>query len=458
MHIHFIAIGGAAMHSLAIALQQSGNTVSGSDDEVFDPAKSQLLKAGLLPEQAGWFPERITPDLNAVILGMHARDDNPELKKALELGIRVYSYPEFLYRETADKTRVVVAGSHGKTTITAMIMHVLRYNGYLFDYMVGSRLDGFDNMVNLSKDTRIAVFEGDEYLASCIDRRPKFHLYQPQVALVSGIAWDHINVFPTWEGYVDQFRIFMNSIPAEGYLVYCAEDEALKALTESTDIRARKEAYSTPEYTIDQGVSCIRHEGVSWPLRVFGRHNMQNIAGARLVCRKLGLSDDQFFNAIGHFNGAGKRLQLLGQNKQTSVFLDFAHSPSKVRATVKAVREQFTGRRVVACLELHTFSSLNRSFLSQYAHTLDGADRAAVFYNPETIKHKRLEMISGEEVQQAFAGSDLQVFTGRADLESWIYENTGENTVLLLMSSGTFSGMNFKELSDNLLRKNLNGD
>lgn len=453
MRIHFIAIGGAAMHSLAIALQQNGNKVSGSDDEIFDPAKSQLLKAGLLPEQFGWFPERITPDLEAVILGMHAREDNPELKRALELGIRAYSYPEFLYRETADKTRVVVAGSHGKTTITAMIMHVLRYNGLLFDYMVGSRLEGFDNMVSLSKNTPIAVFEGDEYLASCIDRRPKFHLYQPQVALVSGIAWDHINVFPTWEGYVDQFRIFMKSMPAGGYLAYCAEDDELKNLAESTDITVRKEAYSTPGYTIEQGVSCIRHEGVSWPLRVFGRHNMQNIAGARLVCRRLGLSDEQFFNAIGHFNGAGKRLQLLGRKGQTSVFLDFAHSPSKVMATVKAVREQFTGHRLVACLELHTFSSLNKNFLSQYAHTLDGADRAAVFYNPETIKHKRLEMISGGEVLQAFGGKDLQVFTGRSELETWIQENTGEQTVLLLMSSGTFSGMDFKELSESILRR-----
>jgi UDP-N-acetylmuramate: L-alanyl-gamma-D-glutamyl-meso-diaminopimelate ligase len=453
MRIHFIAIGGAAMHSLAIALQQNGNSVTGSDDEVFDPAKTRLQIAGLLPEESGWFPGRITPRIDAVILGMHAREDNPELKKALELGIRVYSYPEFLYRETAEKTRVVVAGSHGKTTITAMIMHVLRYNGYRFDYMVGSGLEGFDNMVSLSGDTRIAVFEGDEYLASCIDRRPKFHLYQPQVALVSGIAWDHINVFPTWEGYVDQFRIFMKSMPAGGYLVYCAEDKELKVLAESTDIQVGKEAYKTPDYTIEQGVSCIRHEGKAWPLRVFGRHNMQNIAGARLVCLRLGLRDEQFFNAIVHFSGAGKRLQLLGRKGQTSIFLDFAHSPSKVMATVMAVREQFTGSRVVACLELHTFSSLNHSFLSQYAHTLDGADRAAVFYNPETIRHKRLEMLSGEEVQQAFAGRDLRVFTERTELESWIRENTLEKTVLLLMSSGTFSGMDFKELSDNLLRR-----
>jgi UDP-N-acetylmuramate: L-alanyl-gamma-D-glutamyl-meso-diaminopimelate ligase len=453
MRIHFIAIGGAAMHSLAIALQQNGNTVTGSDDEIFDPAKTQLLGAGLLPAQAGWFPEKITTDLDAVILGMHARDDNPELKRALALGVRVYSYPEFLYRETAEKTRVVVAGSHGKTTITAMIMHVLRYNGYRFDYMVGSRLDGFDNLVSLSTDTRIAVFEGDEYLASCIDRRPKFHLYRPQVALVSGIAWDHINVFPTWEGYVDQFRIFMKSLPEDGYLAYCAEDSELKVLAESTDMTVNREPYGTPGYIIDKGVSCMKHDGKHWPMKVFGRHNMQNIAGARLVCRRLGLSDDQFFSAIVHFSGAGKRLQLLGRKGQTSVFLDFAHSPSKVMATVKAVREQFAGHRLVACLELHTFSSLNRSFLSQYAHTLDEADRTAVFYNPETIRHKRLEMISGEEVQQAFGSSNLQIFMERTELETWIQDHTGEQTVLLLMSSGTFSGMDFKELCESILRR-----
>lgn len=452
MKIHFIAIGGAAMHSLAIAMQHRGNHVTGSDDEIFDPAKSQLEKAGLLPSAYGWFPDRITADLDAVILGMHAHGDNPELKKALELGLKVYSYPEFLYHETMDKTRVVIAGSHGKTTITSMVMYALRHNGYQFDYMAGSRLEGFDNMVGLSPDARIAVFEGDEYLSSCLDPRPKFHLYQPQIALISGIAWDHINVFPTWEGYVDQFRIFICNMPEGSHLVYCSEDAELKALAEKENPHVNKEPYSTPDYYLDKETSYIRRGDRSYPLMVFGRHNMQNLEGARRICSRLGLTDDQFFSAMTNFGGAGKRLQLLGRNERTAIYLDFAHSPSKVEATVKAVREQFSDRRMVACLELHTYSSLNRKFLDFYRHTLDGADDCAVFYNPETILHKRLSMISKEEVFTALDKKNLEVFTDKNELESWIYASAGDNTVILLMSSGTFSGINFKELSDNILR------
>ncbi len=452
MKLHFIAIGGAAMHSLAIAMQQRGNRVSGSDDEIFDPAKAQLEKAGLLPSGYGWFPDRINADLDAVILGMHAHSDNPELKKALEMNIKVYSYPEFLYHETMDKTRVVIAGSHGKTTITSMVMHALRYNGHQFDHMVGSRLEGFDNMVSLSPDTRIAVFEGDEYLSSCLDPRPKFHLYQPQIALISGIAWDHINVFPTWEGYVDQFRIFISNMPEGSNLVYCSEDAELKALAEKVNPRISKEPYTTPDYYLDRETSYIRRGDRSYPLMVFGRHNMQNMEGARRICSRLGLTDDQFFGAMTNFGGAGKRLQLLGRNERTAIYLDFAHSPSKVEATVKAVREQFSDRRMIACLELHTYSSLDRKFLDFYRHTMDGADDCAVFYNPETILHKRLRMISKEEVFEALDKKNLQVFTDKNELESWIYATAGDNMVLLLMSSGTFSGINFKELSDNILR------
>jgi UDP-N-acetylmuramate: L-alanyl-gamma-D-glutamyl-meso-diaminopimelate ligase len=451
MRIHFIAIGGAAMHSLAIALKQKGHEVTGSDDEVFDPARSQLMKAGLLPAEVGWFANKITPTLDAVILGMHAPKDNPELQRALELGISIYSYPEFLYRETAGKTRVVIAGSHGKTTITAMVMHVLQHHGYHFDYMVGSRLDGFENMVSLSHDNNIAVFEGDEYLSSCLDPRPKFHLYQPQIALVSGIAWDHINVFPTWENYVEQFRIFIDNMPAGGYLVYCHEDAELKALAEGSNPLLQKEGYGSPEYHIENGVSCIRHDNTLYPMQVFGRHNMQNIQGALLICRKLGLNDRQFFEAIVHFKGAGKRLQLLGKMGKTAVFLDFAHSPSKVEATVKATKELFTGQKLVACLELHTFSSLNKKFLDHYSHTLDQADEAMVFFNPQTILHKRLEMIAAKDVEKAFNKPGLKVFTDRNELEAYLHHKHWENTVLLLMSSGNFSGINFKNLTDHLL-------
>ena len=446
MRIHFIAIGGAAMHSLAIALHRKGYRVTGSDDEIFEPALSRLGNAGLLPEGEGWNPERIRSDLDAVILGMHAHADNPELQKALELGIRIFSYPEFLYHETVHKTRVVIAGSHGKTTITSMVMHVLRASGYTFDYMVGSRLEGFDNMVSLDPDNQIAVFEGDEYLSSCLDQQPKFLLYQPQIALISGIAWDHINVFPTWENYVDQFRIFIRNMPGSGCLVYCKEDAMLASLVKETQTGVVRIPYETPAYEIEQEGVCITHEGIKYYMQVFGRHNMQNIQGARLICNQLGIADPVFYKAISSFRGAGRRLQLLGENGSTGIFLDFAHSPSKVEATVKAVKEQFPGRRLVACLELHTYSSLNKAFLDHYRHTLDAADEALVFYNPETIRHKRLEMVSPEEIMKAFDRAGLQVYTEKEKLENRLREDNWQNTVLLLMSSGNFSGMDMKAL------------
>ena len=451
MKLHFIAIGGAAMHSLAIALHRKGYQISGSDDEIFEPARSQLESAGLLPEEVGWAPERIKDDLDAVILGMHAHRDNPELQKAIEQGIRIFSYPEFLYHETAHKTRVVIAGSHGKTTITSMVMHVLRACGYKFDYMVGSRLEGFDNMVSLDPDNGIAVFEGDEYLSSCLDKRPKFLLYQPQIALISGIAWDHINVFPTWENYVDQFRVFIRNMPVNGCLVYCSEDAMLASLVKETNTGMIVIPYETPAYEIEKEVVCITHAGIKYCMQVFGRHNMQNVQGARLICNQLDIDDPAFFSAIVSFKGAGKRLQLLGEKESTSVFLDFAHSPSKVEATVKAVKEQFSGRRLLACLELHTYSSLNKAFLDHYRHTLDAADEAVVFYNPDTIRHKRLEMISPEEVIRAFGREGLHVYSEKEKLEDRLRSCDWQNAVLLLMSSGNFSGIDMKALTEALL-------
>jgi UDP-N-acetylmuramate: L-alanyl-gamma-D-glutamyl-meso-diaminopimelate ligase len=451
MRIHFIAVGGAAMHSLAIAMKLKGHNVTGSDDEIFDPAKTQLAKHNLLPDDSGWHPERISTALDVVILGMHAHNDNLELKRALELGVKVYSYPEFLYYETANKTRVVIAGSHGKTTITSMVMHVLRHHSFRFDYMVGSRLEGFDNMVSLSAENPIAIFEGDEYLSSCIDPTPKFHLYQPQIALISGIAWDHINVFPTWEEYVRQFSLFIEKMPDTGYLVYCNEDMALKELGETINPALKKEAYHTPSYYINDGVFCIKHEKEIYPMAIFGKHNMQNIEGARKICKKLGVSDTQFYEAIMHFKGAGKRLQLLGQDESRTIFLDFAHSPSKVDATVNAARELYPQRKLIACLELHTYSSLNKEFLGHYLHTLDKADEAIVFYNPETIVHKRLAMISPDEVMLAFDKNGLKVFTSKDTLEKEIIRNSGGNTVLLLMSSGNFSGIDFQVLTRQVL-------
>ena len=439
------------MHSLAIALHRKGYRVTGSDDEIFEPARSRLAGAGLLPGEEGWHPERIMAGLDAVILGMHARRDNPELQRALDLDIRVYSYPEFLYHETANKVRVVIAGSHGKTTITSMVMHVLRECGRKFDYMVGSAVEGFDNMVSLDPGNPVAVFEGDEYLSSCLDPRPKFLLYQPQVALVSGIAWDHINVFPTWENYVDQFREFIRNIPGDGYLVYCGEDGMLAKVAGETNPGLTKIPYETPGYEIWEEGVCIRCGEKNYVMQVFGRHNMQNIEGARHICNRLGISDHDFYSAISSFRGAGRRLQLLGEKGRTAVFLDFAHSPSKVEATVKAVREQFPGRRLVACLELHTFSSLNKAFLDHYRHTLDAADKAIVFYNPDTIRHKRLEDIVPEEVMEKFATPGLIVYITKDDLEKHLYAEGWENAVLLLMSSGTFSGMDVKALAGKIL-------
>lgn len=451
MRIHFIAIGGAAMHSLAIALQRKGNTITGSDDEIFDPARARLSKAGLLPEQYGWFPERVTADLDCVILGMHALRDNPELNRALETGVTVYSYPEFLFNRTQRKTRVVIAGSHGKTTITSMVMHVLKSAGVSFDYMVGSGLEGFENTVNLDEGNNIAVFEGDEYLSSCLDRRPKFHVYKPQIALISGIAWDHINVFPTREEYGDQFRIFMENIPSGGCLVYCDEDAELKSLAGMVHQDILKLPYEAPAYYIDEGATWLEHEGVKYEMQVFGHHNMQNMQGAKLVCNQLGISDSRFYEAIMNFRGAGKRLQLLGKKEKTSVFLDFAHSPSKVEATVRAVKEQYPGSKVIACLELHTYSSLTRQFLVNYRSTLDAADEALVFFDPGTVLHKRLEMISQADIIDAFQRKDLKVFSVKDELEIFLLSGIYENAVLLLMSSGNFSGIEFRKLTDKIL-------
>jgi UDP-N-acetylmuramate: L-alanyl-gamma-D-glutamyl-meso-diaminopimelate ligase len=376
---HFIAIGGAAMHNLALALHQKGFNITGSDDEIAEPSLSRLKNAGLLPEKMGWFPEKITTEIDAVILGMHARADNPELLKAQELGIRIYSYPEYLYEFSKNKKRVVIGGSHGKTTITAMILHVLKSVGRNFDYMVGAKLEGFETMVRLSDDAQLIILEGDEYLSSPIDRRPKFHLYKADIALLSGIAWDHINVFPTYEDYVKQFQTYVDQVPDKGALIYCKEDKEVVRVVEQSASKCRKIAYGVPKHKIKNGItSLVMKDGFALPMEVFGHHNLMNIEGARLVCRKLGLSDQQFYQWIYSFKGAARRLELLARNNRTAVFKDFAHSPSKLKATTEAVKQQFGGRKIIACMELHTFSSLNENFLSLYAGSMDTADEAIV--------------------------------------------------------------------------------
>ncbi|HIA05985.1 MAG TPA: peptidoglycan synthetase [Flavobacteriales bacterium] len=452
MNVHFIAIGGSAMHNLAIALSRKGYQVSGSDDEIFEPSKGRLEKQGILPAAIGWDVSSISEDLDAVVLGMHARADNPELLRAQELGLHICSYPEYLYEQTRDKQRVVIGGSHGKTTITAMILHVLQFHNIDCDYMVGAQLDGFDCMVRLTDEAPIALFEGDEYLSSPIDRRPKFHLYQPEIALLSGIAWDHINVFPTFEIYLEQFRIFMEEIPAMGALVYCEEDKDLRNLLDHTQLMAEAIPYGIPAHYIEDGITFLTSDGKdNTGLSIFGKHNLMNLNGARLVCEKLGVSNDSFLEAISSFRGASNRLELVKRSVHKIMFKDFAHSPSKVGATVTAVREQFLNHHLAACLELHTFSSLNEEFLMEYQGTMLKADEAIVYFNPHTIEHKRLEPITEGQVRSAFGGGNLKVFTDSGELTHYLGRFDHEKQVFLMMTSGNFDGVDFETLAEEVI-------
>lgn len=451
MRVHFIAIGGSAMHNLAIALHLKGFDVTGSDDEVFEPSKSRLAKHGLLPQKEGWDESNISADLDAIILGMHAREDNLELRKARELGLKIYSYPEYLYEQTKDKTRVVIGGSHGKTTTTAMVMHVLKNLDKDFDYMVGAQLDGFDTMVRLTEDASIAVFEGDEYLSSPIDLTPKFHWYKPQVAMLTGIAWDHMNVFPTWENYVSQFQKFALSMPDKAKLVYFNGDEELVKLANDQQHRLDMQPYSTLPYENRNGQVVVLWGDREYPMSVFGDHNLQNMNGARMLCNQLGIPDHDFLTAMQSFKGAAKRLQLLERNGHTNIYLDFAHSPSKLQATTTAMKQQFVNRQLIAVMELHTFSSLNKDFLPQYKHTMGYADKAVVFYNPEVIRHKRLPDISKEDVYKAFDQEGLLVMTEPEELVAWLGEQDLKETNLLIMTSGNFSGVDIKKLAEGLI-------
>ena len=446
--VHFIAIGGSAMHNLAIALHQQGFEVTGSDDEIFEPSRSRLDRLGLLPGRLGWHPEDITPDIDAVILGMHARIDNPELKRAQELGIPVFSYPAYFHERTKDKTRVVIGGSHGKTTITSMVVHELRHAGVEFDYLVGAQLDGFDCMVKLSDTSRVAIIEGDEYLASALQPVPKFHLYAPHIAVISGIAWDHINVFKTFEGYVDQFREFTRRIMPGGKLVHCVEDAIVVDVVNDAPEGVARIPYGVPRHRIVDGTTCLLAPGKEVPLRIFGRHNLQNLEAARHVCHQLGISDSVFYDSIATFHGAAKRLERLADVPGRTVFKDFAHSPSKLKATVEAVREQFPGHELVACMELHTYSSLSETFLDQYAGCMDDADRAIVFYDPHAVQLKRLPPIPPERIQRAFARADVQVLNEPVAVMGAVRPAQGREAVLLMMSSGNFGGLDLQALSE----------
>lgn len=448
MRTHFIAIGGAAMHNLALALHNKGYHVTGSDDAIFEPSKSRLDKKGLLPQEMGWFPEKITTDIEAIILGMHAKADNPELLKAQELGLKIYSYPEFLYEQSKNKTRVVIGGSHGKTTITSMILHVMHFHDIEVDYMVGAQLEGFDTMVHLTYKNDFIVLEGDEYLSSPIDRRPKFHLYQPNIALLSGIAWDHINVFPTFDNYVEQFEIFVNQITRGGILVYNEEDEVVKKVAENTENTIRRLPYQTPSYTVEDGVTLLDTPEGAMPIEVFGAHNLNNLAGAKWICQNMGVDEADFYEAIATFKGASKRLEKIAEGKGKVAYKDFAHSPSKVSATTKAVKSQYPDRKLVACLELHTYSSLNAEFLKEYQGALDAADVAVVFYSPDAVKIKQLEEVTYDQIAQSFQREDLIIYTNPKEFKDFLFSQNFDNSTLLLMSSGNYGGLDFEEVKE----------
>ncbi len=448
MRIHLIAIGGAAMHNLAIALHKKGFHVTGSDDVVYEPSKTRLANYGLLPDVMGWDINRITQEIDVVILGMHARVDNPELLKAQELGLKIYSYPAYIYEQAKDKVRVVIGGSHGKTTITSMILHVLNHYQRDFDYLVGAQLAGFDTMVKITDSAPVMIIEGDEYLASPIDRRPKFHLYHANIAVISGIAWDHINVFPTFEDYILQFAKFIDTITPKGALIYCAEDLELKSMVEKSDADVLKIPYAIPAHRLENGITYLLPQQTK--LSVFGDHNLMNLNAAKLVCAQLDINEEQFNTAIASFSGAAKRLELLGTVNQTNVYKDFAHSPSKLKATIQAVKSQFTDRKLVAMIELHTFSSLNKNFLNEYKDSMKAADVPIVYIDEQTFVQKRMEPLTAEDIKRAFGNDQILFFNDPVALAAYLKHLNFAATNLLLMSSGNYAGLDLLKLADQL--------
>lgn len=439
------------MHNLAIALCKKGYQVTGSDDEIFEPAKSRLERYGLLPKTIGWNPDLIDENINAVILGMHAKEDNPELIKAKQLGLKIYSYPEYLYEISSSKIRVVVGGSHGKTSITAMILHALQALNVKTDYMVGAMLEGFEVMVKVEDDSKYMVLEGDEYLSSTLDRRPKFHLYKPDIAIINGIAWDHINVFPTFENYVEQFKIFSDKIENGGRLIYFDGDENIRNIAANVRNDIKTMPYNGLNFRVENGKTIVVNGDKEYPMLVFGRHNMINMNAAMLACESLGINRDSFLETMQSFKGAAKRLELLASNDTKAIYTDFAHSPSKLKATIEAVKEQYPNRKLVACMELHTFSSLSKNFLEQYKGCMNKADKALVYYNHHAIELKRLEELSIELVEKAFDKEGLKVTTDSSEFVQFVKQNAEDNTNILIMSSGNFGGVNIKQLAEEVI-------
>ena len=439
MNIHLIAIGGSVMHNLAIALHKNGNQITGSDDEIFEPSKSRLKKYNILPKRSGWFPEKITKNIEYIILGMHAKKDNPELLKAKKLNLPIYSFPEYIYKESINKKRIVIGGSHGKTSITAMILHVLKKLEVECDYLVGAQLEGFETMVKISKNSSLIILEGDEYLSSAIDKRPKFHLYKPHIGVISGIAWDHINVFPTFDIYIEQFKIFKELVKET--LIYFKEDKKLINIINKKN-NCKTIGYNTPSHKIINGKTIIN----GFKLNFFGEHNLQNLNAALLVCQELGISKKLFFESISSFKGASKRLELIKENKHTSIYKDFAHSPSKLKATIKSVKQQFPNRKLVSCMELHTFSSLNKKFLKEYSNSMDDTDIGIVYFNKKTIKNKKLNLISKKEVIDSFKRKDLKVFNDSNLLKDFLNSLSWKQKNLLMMSSGNFNNLDLNKI------------
>lgn len=431
------------MHNMAMALHKKGFEVTGSDDEIYEPAKSRLEKYGLLPIQMGWNANSITKDIDAIVLGMHARKDNPEMLRAQELGIKIYSFPEYMFEQTNNKKRIVIGGSHGKTSTTAMIMFVLKYHNIEFDYLVGSMIEGFETMVGLSEKSKIAVFEGDEYLTSALDPRPKFHVYKADVGIITGVSWDHINVFPTYENYLEQFRIFIKELPANGQLIYCADDESVKNVCENTPTKAQLIPYTTPKNIVENGITFITENDEKIPLKVFGKHNLQNMMAAKNACAYAGINDEKFYEAIQSFKGTANRLETLTEDANSIIYRDFAHAPSKLKATINAVKNLYPERKLIAVYELHTFSSLNKEFLPHYKNSMMEADVKAVLFSKHALEMKKMPMLDEAEVANNF-GNDVKVFTDKNELRKFIESNYTKNENLLLMSSGTFDGMDLR--------------
>lgn len=441
MRVHFISIGGSVMHQLAIALLQKGYQVTGTDDEIFEPALSNLADNGLLPESIGWYPELITSEIDAIILGMHAKSDNPELVRAKELGLNIYSFPEYIYQESRFKKRIVVGGSHGKTTTTSMIMHVLHQLNWDFDYLVGARLAGFDQSVRIT-DAPVIVCEGDEYPASAIEKKPKFHFLFPHIAILTGIAWDHINVFPTFPFYLEQFILFIQKIEKGGLLIYNETDPVLqKLVTENLRTDIRYQPYSLPSFSIESGVTSVTLEGVTGAIRVFGDHNLLNIQAAYYVCKELDVPAEAFVKSMATFAGASKRLEIMASNDTVTVFRDFAHAPSKVKATMDALKQQYPQRKLIGILELHTYSSLSEAFMTEYRGAMENADIGIVFYAAHALELKRLPYLPTESVQKGFAKEGLMVMTNKETLWKWLHANTYLHTNIVFMSSGNYDGL-----------------